>query len=695
MDDGTDPDAPRETAEAEPRVSNDRGSDDRDGFVSSDAPPATDETNGAPERASGTRATRPLLDLDPTDPADATPSDPADASEGPWIDRSATADDQGPDAGRPPTHDRDRGRGRTTDGRSSDGRSDGDSAEVTELRTNGSETDRGTISRLARALGTDRRVGFANAYDVDEHGPLATFETTEVTERDRYWVNHPYALVVVTTDPATSDLQYHVVEPDLDPVEKALLSALEDDVRDALLYRQDLAESPGEPIDPDALIRRELDRRLTEYDVPIDARRFEALFYYLHRSFRGYGRIDPLMHDPGVEDISCDGYDLPIFVYHDSYGNVETTVSFGEDRLDDFVVRLAQRSGRHVSLGRPVVEATLPDGSRAELALGTEVTPRGSAFTIRRYAEDPFTPLDLIANGTFSTEQAAYLWLCIEHGRNLLFAGGTASGKTTAMNAVSMFMPPRAKVLTIEDTRELTLFHDNWLSSITRERSGGDTDVTMYDLLRSALRHRPEYIVVGEVRGKEAMTLFQAMNTGHTTYSTMHADSVRTVINRLENEPINVPRQMVQSLDVLCVQGFASVDGERVRRTRQIAEIDGIDERTGELDYSTAFEWRPEDDSHSDRGSKVTEAIREGQGWSRTDLLRELKRRRTFLETLRENGVDDYRRFTAAVKAYYADPERAMAGIETAARPGASTTDSDTTGNEEATDRPTDDEPGS
>ena len=218
-------------------------------------------------------------------------------------------------------------------------------------------------------------------------------------------MNHPYALVVVTTDPATSDLQYHVVEPDLDPVEEALLSALEDDVRDALLYRQDLAENPDET--PDAIVRREFDRRLAEYDVPIDARRFGTLYYYLHRSFRGYGRIDPLMHDPHVEDISCDGYDLPIFVYHDSHGNVETTVSFHEDRLDDFVVRLAQRSGRHVSLGRPVVEATLPDGSRAELAFGTEVTPRGSAFTIRRYAEDPFTPLDLIANGTFSTEQVA------------------------------------------------------------------------------------------------------------------------------------------------------------------------------------------------------------------------------------------------------------------------------------------------
>ncbi len=159
------------------------------------------------------------------------------------------------------------------------------------------------------------------------------------------------------------------------------------------------------------------------------------------------------------------------------------------------------------------------------------------------------------------------------------------------MNAVSMFIPPRSKVLSIEDTRELSLYHDNWLSSVTRDRLD-DSDITMYDLLRSALRHRPEYIIVGEVRGEEAVTLFQAMNTGHTTFSTMHADSVQTVINRLENEPINVPRPMVQSLDILCVQVLARSGDERVRRAKTLAEIEGIDQRTGELDYSTSYNWR-------------------------------------------------------------------------------------------------------
>jgi len=266
--------------------------------------------------------------------------------------------------------------------------------------------------------------------------------------------------------------------------------------------------------------------------------------------------------------------------------------------------------------------------------------------------------------GTFSIEQMAYFWLCIEHNKSLIFAGGTASGKTTSMNAVSMFVPPRAKILTIEDTRELSLYHDNWLSSITRERRYEGADIDMYDLLRSALRHRPEYIVVGEVRGAEAITLFQAMNTGHTTFSTMHADSIETVINRLENEPINVPRAMVQSLDMLSIQTLTRSGDQRVRRAKTIGEIGGIDQRTGELDYSSAFEWDAETDEFSRNDSSLMEEIADERGWSRSELLREVRRRERFLELLRGLGVTDYRAFTALVNEYYADPERVMDRLE-------------------------------
>jgi len=498
-------------------------------------------------------------------------------------------------------------------------------------------------------------------YAPGRHGEIVSFDGLEGYEEiDRYWVNAPFAFVSINYDPEESEHLYYVVEPELAADEYELLELLFEDIRDPLVYRPDVADE-----DVESVLRDELREHLERYGAEIEGATFHRLFYYLYRAFRGFGKIDPIINDPHVEDISCDGYELPIFVYHDQHTDVKTNVSFEQEALDNFVVRLAQQSGRHISVGEPMVESTLPDGSRAELALGEEVTPRGSAFTIRKYSDEPFTPIDLIEYGTFSVDQMAYLWLAIEHNKSLIFAGGTASGKTTSMNAISMFIPPRSKVLSIEDTRELTLYHGNWLSSVTRERLHEGNDITMYDLLRSALRHRPEYIVVGEVRGEEAITLFQAMNTGHTTYSTMHADSVQTVINRLENEPINVPRAMVQSLDVLCVQTLTRFDDERVRRNKTIAEIEGIDQRTGELDYSTTYAWNGDDDSFADNGSSVVlDEIREDRAWTQAELLSELRDRRRFLQYLRDNDVTDYRRFTALVNEYYADAEAVMDRID-------------------------------
>ncbi|WP_137287150.1 type II/IV secretion system ATPase subunit [Halorussus salinisoli] len=506
----------------------------------------------------------------------------------------------------------------------------------------------------------------ADEYDPREHGSLVSFSGLDGYEEiDRYWVDAPFAFVSINYDDVENEHLYQVVEPELDDLETELLDRLFADIRDSLVHRRDAGtedaqSEPGGADTAEVVLKEELRELLSMYGVDVDEATFYRLFYYLFRTFRGFGKLDPLMHDPHIEDISCDGYDLPLFVYHDEYTDIETNVVYGQEELDNLVVRLAQQSGRHVSIGDPVVETTLPDGSRAELALGEEVTPRGSAFTIRKYADEPFTPIDLVEYGTFSLDQMAYLWLAIESNKSLIFAGGTASGKTTSMNAISMFVPPRSKVLTIEDTRELALYHDNWLSSVTRERRGEGADITMYDLLRSALRHRPEYIVVGEVRGEEAMTLFQAMNTGHTTYSTMHADSVQTVINRLENEPINVPRAMIQSLDILSVQTLTYVGEERVRRNRVLAEIEGIDQRTGDLDYSTTFSWNADEDTFRRNDSNILDEIQNERGWSRGELLEELRNRKRVLQYLRERDVSDYRRFTAMINEYYSHPDRVL-----------------------------------
>jgi len=499
-------------------------------------------------------------------------------------------------------------------------------------------------------------------YTPATHGALVTWTGLPgYDEIDRYWVDAPFTFVSVNFDREHNEHLYYVVEPELTDWEVTLLNNLVVDLRDTLIHRREVGEQNAEGV-----IRAELRTLLEEYGVVIDMNTFYRFLYYLNRRFRGYEKLDPVMKDPFVEDISCDGYDAPLFVYHSEYTDVKTNVEFDEDELDDFVVRLAQRSGRNISIGDPIAHAMLPDGSRSELAFGKEVTPHGSAFTIRKYSEEPMTPVTLMNYGTFSLEHMAYLWLAIENNKSLIFAGGTASGKTTSMNAISMFIPPRSKVLTIEDTQEIRLHHENWLSAVTRENVGEGTSVEMYDLLRSALRHRPEYIIVGEVRGQEAMTLFQAMNTGHTTYSTMHADTVQTVINRLENDPINVPRAMIQSLDILSVQTISHIGGERVRRAREVSEIIGIDQRSGDLDYASIFSWQPAQDHFRNNltQSHILEEISEEHGWSRTELREELRNRERVLRYTQRKEITDFQNFTAIVNEYYADPGAVLDRVE-------------------------------
>ncbi len=501
-------------------------------------------------------------------------------------------------------------------------------------------------------------------YTPSKHGPLVSFDPpADLEEVERYWVDVPYAFVWIGFDPTRNEHRYYVADPTLDDFERELFDTLVSDLRETLIHRQSVGDR-----DTESVLATELTEQLERYGVDLPASSVHRLFYHLYRRFQGYDRIDPVLKDSAVEDISCDGDGMPVFVYHSDYNDVRTNLTYEESALDDFVVRLAQRAGRNISIGDPITQAMLPDGSRTELALGDEVTPHGSAFTIRKFGEEPMTPATLLEVGTYALEQMAYLWLAIEHNKSLLMAGGTASGKTTSMNAVSMFIPPRSKVITIEDTPEIRLDHENWLSSVTRENVGEEADIGMYKLLRSGLRHRPEYIIVGEVRGGEAVTLFQAMNTGHTTFSTMHADSVQTAINRLENEPINVPRSMIQSLDILSVQVISHRGGDRDRRIRTISEILDVDQRTGDLDYQSVFTWEPATDTFDSRvgQSRVLSDIRDERGWSDVDLERELRDRQRVLDHARRRDLLDYQTFTGLVNEYYADKPAVMARVERA-----------------------------
>ncbi|MCS7131673.1 MAG: ATPase, T2SS/T4P/T4SS family, partial [Hadesarchaea archaeon] len=495
-----------------------------------------------------------------------------------------------------------------------------------------------------------------------EFEEYTTFELPKgYKELERYWIVKPYAWAAILFNEEKNERLYYLVEPTLTPLEKTILETLHEHLLDRLTY-----EAGKER---DAVIREKALELLDEYGLSLEEKSVNKIIYYLRRNYVGYGRIDGLLRDPRIEDISCDGVDVPIFLYHRDHQNIRTNIVFEDaQELDLFVIRLVERAGRQISLGRPTVDAALPEGYRLQATIGTEITTRGSSFSIRKYTEEPFTPVDLILHGTFSPEMLAYLWLATENKRNIMVVGGTASGKTCTLNALSLFIPPDAKIISIEDTRELTLYQDNWLASVTRD-AHGEKAIDMYDLLRQALRQRPEVIIVGEVRGKEALTLFQAMSTGHSCYSTMHAGSIQEMVHRLEGEPINVPHHMLTALDIVCLQLLTYHRDRRVRRNQSIVEVLGVDPVSGALRTNRIYERNPITDEFERVGnSQVLLEIAYERGWSAVELERELENRKKVLEYLARNNMRRIGEVSAIIRQYYFDPAKVMELVERGGR---------------------------
>lgn len=506
----------------------------------------------------------------------------------------------------------------------------------------------------------DEEIRVLPPYNPETCGPLLEYEIPAgFTEIERYWVEEPYAFISVIENREMK--YYYVVEPTLTTYEKAVLERVRNNLEDVLTQEDMIAGKEKDVI----LINRAM-RLLDQYYSTLEVSSIHKIVYFLRRNFIGYERINPLIHDPNIEDISCSGIEIPIYLYHRKHNNIVTNIHFGEKELDSLVVKLCQRSGKHISIGEPIVDATLPDGSRIQATLGKEVTTRGSSYTIRKFKGDPITPVDLMRYGTCSIEMMAYYWIAIENNISVLFAGGTASGKTSLMNAISLFIPKLSKVVSIEDTREIMLHHDNWIAGATRKSFtvGGTGEVSMYELLKAALRQRPEYILVGEVRGKEALTLFQAMSTGHTTYSTMHASDVQTVVNRLENEPINVPHVMMQALGIICIQMQTYVNETRVRRTKTIVEITGLDARTGSLRINELYRWEPVHDNFKRAGdSYVLNEIMKARGWSPDKLFIEFKNREQILAYMAAKQIRDYVSVSLIVHMYATNPQLVMEAV--------------------------------
>jgi flagellar protein FlaI len=463
---------------------------------------------------------------------------------------------------------------------------------------------------------------------------------------ETYPVNEPYAYIAIED---SQPPVYRVCEVSLTRGEEELLKEIR-----AWLYEVINVDFASLDKTEDFL-RQKVQELIGDFRIRLEPSSMEKIMYYVTRDMIGYDRLDPIMRDKKVEDISADGPGIPVYVYHRSHGSLETNIIFSQTELDSLIYKLAQRSGRHISVARPLLDASLPNRDRLQLSIGTQITTRGSTFTIRKFREVPFTPIDLISLGTISVEMAVYFWLAVENGFNILIAGGTASGKTTFLNSVSMFIPPNSKVVSIEDTREINLLHENWIPSVTRDTEDRGT-IEMFDLLRTALRQRPEYLLVGEVRGREASTLFQAMSTGHVTFSTVHADSVQSLVKRLTKPPIDIPLMLLDSIDIIAVVSMIKSGDMRMRKCMSVIEVTDVDFANETLKTKTVFRHNIGNFQFSGE-SKVFLEIMERLNMTEEQLSAEFARRTRIIRYLFERKMNDFYTFSKLLFDYSKNPE--------------------------------------
>ncbi|MDW7732590.1 MAG: type II/IV secretion system ATPase subunit, partial [Methanolobus sp.] len=450
-------------------------------------------------------------------------------------------------------------------------------------------------------------------------------------------------------------LVYQCLEPPMSESEKEALYIIQN-AFDKMAHSEILLVQEEDRVEA---LRDRFDLIVDIYRLKLSDTQKDKFFYYLHKKYMGFDRMDLLMKDPYLEDITCNGPYTPLYVNHRVYGSVATDVIYEEIELNNFVMRMAQAAGRHISVLEPIRDATLVDGSRANLTLGKEVTKRGSTFTIRRFRSNPVSCIDLMNYKTYDSTVLAYFWLMVEYKRSVLAAGGTASGKTTTLNALGAFIPPEYKIVSIEDTAEMNLMHPNWTQSITRAGFGGGEggksagDIELFDLLKAALRQRPEYIVVGEVRGAEAGTLFQAISVGHPCMGTIHAGSIHELLSRVESEPMNVPRNLFASVDMVIFNSMIKVGEHFLRRALRIVEIVELDPERGDLVTNPVFKWNPVTDEYEFSGSSALfDDIYDEFGIEQAELVREMDVRARYLESMARDGITEYEAVARAIRKY-------------------------------------------
>ncbi len=473
----------------------------------------------------------------------------------------------------------------------------------------------------------------------------------------RYALISPFAFVHIYWDPKIYEMVYEIEEPVLTEQEIFYKEQIISAMRNLMNFETIAGKDQESLLD---YIDKRFKILAAELGITLSYDSYRKIYYYLARDFVGFNETDPILRDYFVEDIECNGVDTPVYVIHRLYRNLKTNLIFKDvEKLSSFVEKLAQRTGKYISYANPILDGSLPDGSRVNATYTKDITSRGPTFTIRKFTKTPWTPIQLLSFKTMSPEMLAYIWLALQYKLNFLIIGGTASGKTTLLNAISFFIQPESRVVSIEDTRELNLPRENWLPSVVRTATGMGKvgEIDLFTLLKSSFRQNPDYVIVGEVRGKEAYVLFQGMASGHSSLSTIHADSVDTVIKRLETPPIELSPSLLNILDGVCIMTHAIVNKQATRKLKEIVEIVNVTPE-GVAITNTPFVWNSaQDQFYFKRSSKIFEKISKRYGISMEEINLEFKRRAQLIYNMYQQGVFKFQEVQNVIDEYYKKPE--------------------------------------